>query len=109
MSGDGALQANCANPIDAAVLADYWLGVLADAEEDAIEEHLFGCDRCGDRLREVVALAGGLCDLARAGSLRMVVSETFLQRAAEEGLQIRQYSPPAGGGVQCIVTAEDDF
>jgi hypothetical protein len=39
----------------------------------------------------------------------MVVSDTFLKRAAEEGLRIREYAPPAGGGVQCTVTAEDDF
>ncbi len=29
--------------------------------------------------------------------------------AAEEGLRIREYAPPAGGGVQCTVTAEDDI
>ncbi|HUZ46697.1 MAG TPA: hypothetical protein VMW54_08670 [Terriglobia bacterium] len=109
MSGEDTRQANCRNPIDAAVLADYWLGVLAEAEEATVEEHLIGCDWCGDRLREVMALAGGLRNLAREGSLRMVVSETFLDRAREEGLRVRQYSPPAGGGVQCTVTAEDDL
>ena len=109
MNRDNAHPVNCSSPIDAAVLADYWLGVLADTEEDAVEEHLFGCDQCGDRLREVITLAGGLRELAREGSLRMVVSETFLQRAAAEGLRVRQYSPPAGGGVQCTVTAEDDI
>ena len=109
MNRDNAHPVNCSSPIDAAVLADYWLGVLADTEEDAVEEHLFGCDQCGDRLREVITLAGGLRELAREGSLRMVVSETFLQRAAAEGLRVRQYSPPAGGGVQCTLTAEDDI
>ncbi len=109
MTRDNAHPVNCSSPIDAAVLADYWLGVLADTEEDAVEEHLFGCDQCGDRLREVITLAGGLRELAREGSLRMVVSETFLQRAAAEGLRVRQYSPPAGGGVQCTVTSEDDI
>ena len=100
---------NCLNPIDAAVLADYWLAGLAGAEEDAVEEHLLGCDRCGERLREVIALAEGVRNLAREGSLRMVVSEAFLKRAAEEGIRIREYAPPPGGGVQCTVTAEDDL
>jgi hypothetical protein len=100
---------NCVNPIDTAVLADYWLAALAQPEEEAAEEHLFTCDECGRRLREVIALAEAVRKLAREGSLRMVVSEAFLQRAAEEGLRVRQYAPPAGGGVECTVTAEDDF
>jgi hypothetical protein len=100
---------SCPNPIDVAVLADYWLAALSKPEEEAAEQHLFTCDECGARLREVIALAGGVRKLAREGSLRMVVSDTFVTRAAEEGLRIRQYAPPAGGGVQCTVTADDDF
>ncbi len=100
---------NCANPIEAAVLADYWLAALAKPEEEAVEEHLLDCDRCGARLREVIALAEGLGNLAREGSLRMIVSDAFLRRAAKEGLRIREYAPPPGGGVECTVTAEDDI
>ncbi len=100
---------NCSNPIDAGVLADYWLAALTEAEEEAVEEHLLACDRCGKRLREVIALAEGIRNLAREGCLRMVVSEAFLKRAAEEGLHVREYAPPPGGGVQCTVTAEDDI
>jgi hypothetical protein len=107
--GKEADPATCSRPIDAAVLADYWLGALGSADEEAVEEHLIGCDRCGARLREVIALAGGVRNLAREGSLRMVVSDAFLKRAAEDGLRIREYAPPPGGGVQCTVTAEDDF
>ncbi len=95
--------------MDAAVLADYWLAALAKPEEEVIEEHLLGCDRCGAGLREVIALAAGVRKLAREGSLRMVVSDAFLQRAAEEGLRVREYAPPPGGGVECTVTAEDDI
>ncbi len=100
---------NCQHPIDAAILADYWLGALAGAEEETVEEHLLACDACGARLREVIALAEGVRNLAREGNLRIVVSETFLRRAADAGLHVRQYAPPAGGGVQCTVTAEDDI
>ena len=100
---------SCPNPIDAAVLADYWLGVLASREEESVEEHLLGCDECGSRLREVMGLAEGVRKLAREGSLRMVVSDEFLKRAAEEGLRVREYGPPAGGSVQCTVTTEDDI
>lgn len=100
---------NCLKPIDAAVLADYWLAALTKPEEEAAEEHLFTCDECGARLREVIALAEGVRKIAREGSLRMIVNDSFLKRAAEEGLRIREYAPAAGGGVQCTVTAEDDL
>jgi hypothetical protein len=100
---------NCSNPIDTAVLADYWLAALAQPEEEAAEEHLFTCDECGARLRNVIALAEGVRKLAREGSLRVVVSDSFLKRAKEEGLRVREYAPPAGGGVECTVTAEDNF
>jgi hypothetical protein len=99
----------CANPIDAAVLGDYWLNALTGSDEAATEEHLFECDDCGERLREVIALAEGIRELAREGSLRMVVSDTFLERASTEGLRVRQYFAPAGGSVECTVTADDDL
>lgn len=100
---------SCANPIDAAVLADYWLAALPGPEEEAVEEHLLACDHCGERLREVITLGEGVRNLAREGSLRIVVSDAFLERAAEEGLRVRQYVVPAGGAVQCTVTADDDI
>jgi hypothetical protein len=100
---------SCARPIDAAVLADYWLAALPTSEEESIEEHLFECDECGIRLREAIALAEGLRDLARQGTLLMVVSDAFVRRVAQQGFQVREYAPPAGGGIECTVKAEDDF
>ena len=108
-TGNEGDRVNCADPIDAAVLADYWLAALADAEEEAVEEHLLGCDQCGERLREVIALADGVRQLGHEGSLRLVVSDAFLKRAAEGGLRVREYAPPPGGGVECTVMAEDDI
>ena len=88
---------------------DYWLGDIAAGEEEAVETHLFSCDACGDRLRQFIALADAIRKIAQAGSLRVVVSNSFLERAAKEGLRIRQYAPAPGGSVQCTVTAEDDL
>ncbi len=99
----------CHTPLTAAVLADYWLAALPPSEEDAAEEHLLSCDQCGDRLREIIALAQGIRNLAREGSLFMVVSENFLKRAREYGLHVREYAPPQSGSVKCTVTAEDDL
>lgn len=99
----------CSNPIDTAVLTEYWLAFLAKPEEEVVEEHLLECDRCGARLREVIGLAEGLRNLAREGSLRMVVSDAFVARATEEGLSVREYAPPPGSSVECTVTADDDI
>jgi hypothetical protein len=106
---DESSPAKCSNPIDVTVLADYWLAALEDSDEEAVEEHLLDCDKCGERLRELIALAEGVRELARSGSLRMIVSETFLKSAREDGLRIRQYAAAAGGSVECTVTAEDDI
>jgi len=100
---------NCSEPLDAAVLADCWLAALPSSQEEEVELHLLACDSCGSRLREVMKLADGIRQLAREGSLRLVVSDAFLKRAEEEGLRVRQYTVPPGGGVQCTVTAEDDI
>ena len=100
---------SCVNSLDAAILADYWLAALPKSEEEAVEEHLFTCDECGARLHEVIALAGAIGDLARQGSLLIVVSDAFVKRVAEEGLHVREYTPPIGGSIACTVAAEDDF
>jgi hypothetical protein len=107
MHGGGSV--NCSTPVDVAILGDYWLAALPEPEEQAVEAHLFACDECGDRLREVISLFHGIRDLAREGSMVMVVSDAFLKRVADEGMRVREYAVPAGGSVDCTVTAEDDF
>jgi hypothetical protein len=108
-TGNESDRVICSSPIDVGVLTDYWLGALAGSDEEAVELHLLDCDRCGDRLREVIALAEGLRGLAREGSLRMVVSDTFIRRAREEGLRVREYAHSPGGSVACTVTADDNL
>ncbi len=109
MSAEGSERIGCSNPIDAAILLDYWLAILASAEEEAIEEHLLTCDACGDHLRDTIALAEGLKKLARSGSLHVVVSDEYLERAANAGQRVREYAAPPGASVQCTVTLDDDL
>jgi len=99
----------CSSPVEAAVLMDYWLATLSASAEEVIEQHLMTCDACGDRLREVIALAEGLRALARSGTLQVVISEQFRNYVAQEGLRVREYAPPRGGSVQCTVSADDDL
>ena len=100
---------SCPQPIDPAILADYWAGLLPEQEEHALEEHLLGCDHCSGRLRELIALIDGIRRLADAGSLRLVVTDAFVRRLAERGRRIRQYAPAAGSSVACTVGPDDDF
>jgi len=100
---------NCAAPIDFETLTDYWLGTIADAEEESVEAHLFACETCSKRLEEVVALADGVRNVARQGNLLRIVDDEFLKRAASDNLRIREYAPPRGGSVQCTVSAPDDL
>jgi hypothetical protein len=88
---------------------DYWLAILPSGDEEAIEEHLLSCDACGDRLRQVVALAESLRTLARSGSLQVVTSDQFVKHAAETGLRVREYAPPSGQSIYCTVAAADDL
>ena len=94
--------------LESPVLMDYWLSALTSEAEAAVEEHLLACDTCGDRLREVIALAEGLRVLARSGSLQVIVSDGLARHAAESGLRVREYTPPQGGSVQCTVASDDD-
>jgi hypothetical protein len=102
-------ESRCAEPIEAAVLADYWLAELPPAVEERVEEHLLGCGACSSRLQELITLGEGIRELARRGNLQLVLSESFLNCAARDGLRVRQYSPPEGGSVDCTVTSEDDL
>ena len=95
--------------VDTAVLADYWLGALSGPDEESVDTHLVECGQCGARLREVMAPAEAVRRVAREGGLRLVVSDACLQRAAEDGLRLREYAPPAGGSIQCTVTEDDDL
>lgn len=99
--------ATCHAPIDAAVLADYWLGLLPVADEETAEAHLFECDACGDRLRRVIEMSEGLRAVARSGTLRVVVGDSFVRRAEQSGQRVREYDFAPGQTVHCTI-AEDD-
>jgi len=103
------MRVDCAQPIDSTVLMDYWLAALPSQAEEAAEEHLMICDRCGDCLREVIALAEGLRTLARSGSLLVVISDRFVKHAGEMGQRVRQYAVNPGESIQCTVAADDDL
>jgi len=100
---------SCSDPLDLATLVDYWFGDLDGPDLDRVEEHLLECDACGSVLRSLMATGDGVRRLARAGAFGVVVSPSFLQTASRQGLRVREYRVPAGGRVDCTLTADDDL
>jgi hypothetical protein len=100
---------HCPTPVAPEILEDYWLADLSPSDEEAVEQHLLACDECSGRLRVVIGLAEGIRAVARGGTLRVVVTDAFLDRLAQEGLRVREYRVTPGGRVACTVTAEDDL
>jgi hypothetical protein len=98
---------SCAQPIAVRALLDYWLD--DDAPDDAVEEHLLGCDSCGERLRALVALGEGVRRLAGEGAVDMILAPSFLEQARRDGLRVREYRVSPGGRVDCTVTRADDL
>jgi hypothetical protein len=100
-------RGDCQSSIETVVLMEYWLAALSAVDEERVEGHLFTCDSCGDRLREVIALSDALRSLARSGTLQVVVSDQLVKRAADAGLRVREYAARSGESVQCTVAADD--
>ena len=103
------MSVGCDDPIAPEALVDYWLGDDSGPDVDAIEEHLLGCGSCSGRLRGLAALGEAIRRLAREGAVEMVVTPSFLDRAAQEGLRTREYRVSPGGRVDCTVTPRDDL
>jgi hypothetical protein len=90
-------------------LADYWVGDVPPEQEERIEEHLLDCDVCSQRLQELAEMAGNIRDLVRKGAIRGIVTGSFVDRLAGEGLRVREYRLAPGEQVPCTVTHEDDL
>jgi hypothetical protein len=93
---------------DFETLVRYWLGELDGNAEADVDEHLLGCDRCGRRLDDLVALAGGIREAFARGMLHAFVSEGFARRLGGHGA-LREYRVPRDGSVNCTVLPEDRF
>ena len=99
----------CVNPLAPGLLADYWLEELLMTDEERVEEHLFSCADCSRSLQGMVDLIEAIRELTRMGIVAVTVSQSFLQRLHDEGLNIRQYQVDPGGGVACTITDQDDL
>ena len=103
------MPAACKTPLSADVLTEYWLEELEAEPEEAVEEHLLGCGQCSRDLQGLVGLIEAIRRITRKGLVRVVVSDTFLNRLRNDGLNIRQYAVKPGHSVACTITEKDDL
>lgn len=90
-------------------LLAYWLGELDEAQELGLEEHLFACAACTDRLCKIVDLGAGIRRELLHGDFGVVLPASFIRRFKEAGLSVREYDLEPGGSVSCTVTPDDDL
>jgi len=98
----------CEDPIGFETLVAYWLGEVPEKREAMLEEHLFSCAYCTERLEGLAALASGVRAAVKDGKVSMVVSEPFVEAMKQAGLCLREYRLEPGGSVNCTIRADDD-
>jgi hypothetical protein len=96
------------HPLPFDTLVAYWLGETDAATTLAIDEHLLGCDACGARLDDVIALGEGVRGAFDAGVLQAFVDASFIERLAARGARVREYRLGPGDAVACGVAPGDD-
>jgi anti-sigma factor RsiW len=94
--------------LDFARLAAYWLGELAAAEADRVEEHFMACEDCAARLEWLAELADGVRAAVRTGALGLVVPEPFVEAMKRAGMRLREYRTEPGMTTRCTIRADDD-
>ncbi len=90
-------------------LLAYWLGEVDKGNELELDEHLFACAVCSERLRALVALGAAIRGELTRGALNIVLPESFLRTVQDAGLRLREYTLAPGGSVDCTITADDDL
>ena len=94
---------------DSQELLAYWLGELDAARELALDEHLFACADCSERLRKLVDLGAAIRAETLRGGFGFVASAALVERLKASGLQLREYTLAPGGSVSCTIAPTDDF
>jgi hypothetical protein len=90
-------------------LLEYWLGELDEARELRLEEHLFACAACSERLNAIVGMGAAIRRVFVEGWLNIVLPEPFIARVKAAGLHVREYTLTPGASVDCTVTPDDDL
>jgi Putative zinc-finger len=77
------VSARCTRPAEWQTLVEYWAGELSQPDEQALEEHLFGCEACSQRSGSVAAISEGF-----RGMLPPILSPERLAELRARGMTI---------------------
>lgn len=99
----------CHDPIPLDQLIAYERGELSEPDEARVEEHVFSCADCARRLDDLFRLGAAVRELTRRGGVTSGATAALLDRALDEGVQIRSYRLEAGDTVPCTCSPTDDF
>jgi hypothetical protein len=80
----------CASAVDWSTLVDYWAGELSPEQQQALEEHLFGCESCSERSASVASITESF-----RGMLPPVVTPELVAGLRQRGMSIveNHFSP----------------
>jgi anti-sigma factor RsiW len=97
------MSVSCTSPIAWESLVDYWAGDLAQHEQDVLEEHVMGCERCASASARVAAMT----EAFRAMIPPLLTPET-LARLHSKGLRILENPMHPGERKQVLFPANVD-
>jgi len=98
----------CREPIPSGALVDYWTDALEESASAKLEEHLFTCGSCTDRMARVASMARGVGRLGRGG-VRIMLTKSLVERLRTDAVRVRSYTIDTGGSVSCTVAPEDEL
>lgn len=97
----------CAQPVELGELVDYLLGELEQSAARVVEEHIFECGSCADRLQSVHRIGESIADAVRHAEVGANVNDAVVARALRDGLSVREYRIAPGEAVPCTAGPED--
>jgi hypothetical protein len=77
------MSAACAGPVGWPTLVDYWAGELSPDAQQALEEHLIGCESCSERSASVASITESF-----RGMLPPVVTPELVAGLRQRGMSV---------------------
>ena len=97
----------CISPLPMPELVDYLLGELPKPDEERVEEHIFECAECAERLEVVESIGRGIRDIVAHAYAGGIVNTEFVEKARQSGMTLREYKITPGATVSCKAGPED--
>jgi hypothetical protein len=72
-------------------LVDYLLDELPVADAERLEEHLFDCTSCAERIESIERIGVTVADAVLHAAVGVNVNGAFVERVARDGLTLREY------------------